>query len=58
MTDREDQSTEDAEPATLEEAAENVRSDPALNAAPDHDAATDDDARTPDSAPTGDTRNA
>jgi hypothetical protein len=56
MTDPKGQSTEDAAPETLEEAAENVRRDPALNAAADHNAATDDDARTPDNAESGDIR--
>jgi hypothetical protein len=56
MTDLNGQSTEDAEPATLEEAAETVRRDPALSAAGEQDAATDDDARTPDTAQSGDVR--
>ncbi|MEV8509260.1 DUF3040 domain-containing protein [Actinoplanes sp. NPDC051475] len=50
----------DPRPATIEEAAEIVRNDEALQAATDtaaaDDTATDDDARTADSAPTGETR--
>jgi hypothetical protein len=53
MTDRRGQSTEDARPATTEEAAENIRQDPALSAPTHDDAATDDDARTPDTAQSG-----
>ena len=53
MTDDNGQSTEDARPDTLREAAENVRQDPALGEQPSNDAATDDDARTPDTAPVG-----
>jgi hypothetical protein len=54
-----DPATEDARPATKEEAAAIVRDDPALRTATDtadDDAATDDDARTADSAPTGEPR--
>jgi cell pole-organizing protein PopZ len=53
MTDRRGQSTEDAAPDSLEEAAENIRRDPALNAQSGPDAATDDDARTSDTAQSG-----
>ena len=56
MTDRNGQSTEDAAPATLEEAAENLQHDPALRGDAPTDAATDDDARTPDTAHSGDVR--
>ncbi|GAA3957361.1 hypothetical protein [Actinoplanes auranticolor] len=53
-----DPTTEDARPATKEEAAAIVRDDPALQTATDtaDDAATDDDARTADTAPTGESR--
>jgi hypothetical protein len=60
MTDRRGQSTEDAAPHSLEEAAETIRHDPGLNAGagPDpataDDAGTDDDARTSDTAQSGD----
>jgi hypothetical protein len=54
-----DPTTEDARPATTDEAAAIVRDDPALQKATDtadDDAATDDDARTADAAPTGESR--
>jgi hypothetical protein len=52
---------EDLRPADIEEAAEIIRQDPALQTATDRsgeeDAATDDDARTSDTAQTGESRN-
>lgn len=66
MTDPRGQSTEQPAPASAEEAAENLRRDPALNAqsesggqspaSAEPDAMTDDDARTADTAHSGEVR--
>jgi hypothetical protein len=55
VTDPNDATTEPA-PMSREEAAEVVRSEPALDPQSGADAATDDDARTADASPVGDVR--